>query len=75
VLYKLVNSVWNKEKLPHQWKEAIIAPVYKKSDKTDCNNYRGISQLSTSYNILLNILLPRLSPYTDEITGDYHCGF
>jgi hypothetical protein len=43
--------------------------------KTDCNNYCGISLLSTSYNILSNVLFSRLSPYIDEITGDHQCGF
>jgi hypothetical protein len=43
-IHKLINSVvWNKEELPDQWKESIILPVYKKGNKTDCNNYRGIS--------------------------------
>jgi hypothetical protein len=46
-IHKLINSVWNKEELPDQWKESIIVPVHKKGDKTDCNNYRGISLLST----------------------------
>jgi hypothetical protein len=72
---ELINSVWNKEKLPGQWKESIIVPVYKKGDKTDCNNYRGMSLLSTSYKILSNILLKRLSPYIDEIIGDHLCWF
>jgi hypothetical protein len=31
--------------------------------------------LSTSYKVLSNILLSRLIPYTDEITGDNQCGF
>jgi hypothetical protein len=33
-----INSVWNKEELPDQWKESIIVPIHKKRDKTDCNN-------------------------------------
>jgi hypothetical protein len=45
-IHKLVNSVWNKEKLHDQRKESIIVPVHKKGDKTDCNNCRGISLLS-----------------------------
>jgi hypothetical protein len=61
--------------LPDQWKESIIVPVYKKDDKTNCSNYRGISLLSTSFKILANILLSVLSPYVEEIIGDYHCGF
>jgi hypothetical protein len=54
--HKLINSVWNKEKLPDKWKESIIVPIHKQGDKTDCNNYRGISLLSTSYKMLSNIL-------------------
>jgi hypothetical protein len=75
VFHKLVNSIWNKEELPNQWKESIIVPIHKKGDKTDCKNYHGISLLSTSYKILSDILLSRLSPYTDEIIADHQCGF
>jgi hypothetical protein len=74
-IHKLINSVWNKEELPDQWKESIIVPVNKKGDKTACNNYPGISLQSTSYKLLLNILLSRLDPYRDEIIGDHQCGF
>jgi hypothetical protein len=38
-IHKLINSVWNKEELPKQWKDPIIVPIYKKGDKTDCSNY------------------------------------
>jgi hypothetical protein len=73
-IHKLVNYIWNKE-LPDQWKKSIIVPIYKKCDKTDCSNYNGISMISTSYKIVSNILLSRLSPHIDEITGDHQCGF
>jgi hypothetical protein len=75
VIHRLINSVWNKEELPDQWKESIIVPVHKKGDKTDCSNHRGISLLSTSYKMLSNILLSRLVPYIDEIIRDHQCGF
>ena len=45
-IHKLINSIWNKEELPEEWKESSIVPVYKKGDRTDCSNYRGISILS-----------------------------
>jgi hypothetical protein len=75
VIHKFITSIWNKEEMPDQWKESIIVPIHKIGDKTDCNNYRGISLLSASYKILSNILLMRLSPYMDEIIWDHHCGF
>jgi hypothetical protein len=53
--------------LPDQWKESIIVTIHKKGDKTGCSTYRGISLLSTSYNIIVGIILSRLSPYVDEI--------
>ena len=40
-----------------------------------CQQLRGISLLPTTYKILSNILLSRLSPYTEEIIGDHQCGF
>jgi predicted transcriptional regulator len=65
-VYKLINSIWNKEELPDQWKESIIPSIHKNSDKTGFNNYGGIS-LSTLYKILPNVLFSRLSPYIDEM--------
>jgi len=73
-VHKLIISVWNKEEFRDEWKESIIIPTYKKGDKTDCSNYRGISLLPTTYKILSSILLSRLTPYAEEITGD-QCEF
>jgi len=42
-IHKLIISIWNKKELPEEWKESIILPIYKKGDKTDCNNFRDIS--------------------------------
>ena len=74
-IHKLITSIWKKEKLPEEWKELNILPIHKKGDKTDCNNYRGITLLPTTYKILSNILLSRLIPYAKEIIGDHQCGF
>ena len=75
LIHKLIVSIWNKEELPEEWKVSIIVPIHKKEDKTDCNNYRGISLLPTTYKSLSNILLSRLTPYAEEIIGDHQCGF
>jgi hypothetical protein len=54
--------------MPNQWKKSITAPIYIKRDKLTANNC-GISLLSTSHNILSNILLSRLNPFTGAILG------
>jgi hypothetical protein len=74
-IHKLINYILYKEELPDRWKKSIIVPIHKKGDKTVCSNYRGISLISTSYKILSNILLSRISPYIDEIIGDHQCGY
>jgi len=63
------------EELPEEWKESIIVRNSKKGDKTDCSNYRGISLLPTTYKILSNILLSRLTPYAKEIIGNHQFDF
>jgi hypothetical protein len=62
-IHELIVSIWNKE-----WKESITLPIYKKDDKTDCSNHRGISLLPTMYNILSNILPSKLTPNAEETT-------
>jgi hypothetical protein len=74
-IHKFIIAIWNKEELSEEWKESIIVPIHKKGDKTDCNNYRGILLLPTTYKILSNILLSRLIPYAEEIIGEHKGGF
>jgi hypothetical protein len=60
-LHKLINSIWNKEKLPDQCKESVIVNFSRRAMRL--RSYRGISLLSTSYSykILPSILLSSLS--------------
>ena len=69
-VHKLIISIWNKEALPEEWKESIIVLIHKQGHKTDCSNYTDIPLLPTTYQILSNILLSRLTPYAEEIIGD-----
>jgi hypothetical protein len=68
-IHILLRSVRSKEELPQQWKESTIITIFRKVDKTDCNNYRGIFLLSTAYKILSKIVLARLIPYVNEISA------
>jgi hypothetical protein len=65
----LIDSIWNKEELLEEWKDSIIATISLKGDKTESNNYRGISLLLIPYKRLSNILPSRLIPNTDDLIG------
>ena len=51
VIHKVINCIWKRKELPEEWKESIIVSIYKKGDKTDCNNCRGFRfcELSTVF--------------------------
>jgi hypothetical protein len=54
-IHKLINCIWNKEKLPEQWNKSIIIPAYKKGDKSECSNYRGPPLWSSGQKFWLQI--------------------
>ena len=37
----------------------------------NCQNYRGISLLNTTYKVLSNIILNTLKPYAKVIVGEF----
>lgn len=71
----LIIDIWETENIPDEWKEALIVPIFKKGDKHNCNNYRGISLLSTSYKVLSKIILKRIETYTDSLIEEHQSGF
>ena len=74
-IYELVRKIWKEEKIPEEWNETIIVPIYKKGDRDRCEIYRGIALGNAAYIILANIILRKIMPYIEKITGDYQNGF
>ena len=68
---ELVRQIWEEERIPEEWKETIIVPIYKKGDRNRCENYRGIVLGNATYKILAHIILEKIKPYITKITGDY----
>ena len=71
----LVNDVWSTGQVPQQWKDATIKFLHKKKDRSDCNNYRGISLVAHSGKVLRKMVASRLSNYCERILPEEQGGF
>ena len=74
-LHTIILKIWCEEHIPADMKDAMICTIFKKGDKTDCGNYRGISLLSIAGKILARILSNRLKPLAEELLPESQCGF
>jgi hypothetical protein len=52
-----------------------LREVYKKGDKLDCKNYRGICLLNVTYKVFDKILYDRLSSHANAAIHHYQAGF
>ena len=73
-IYKIICNIWNTETLPAQWNEGIICPIYKTGDRLNCNNYRPIMLLNTTYKIYAIVLNKRLSEIIENKVVDFQMG-
>jgi len=68
-------EIWEEEKVPKEWWDALLVPVLKKGDLTKCNNWRGISLLDIMGKLFGKILQRRLQELAEEVLSDSLCGF
>ena len=70
-IYSLLSKIWNEEVIPTDWRDGLLMPIFKKGNPGDCNNYRGIMLLNTTYKILASIIRKRLDKHVEEKIGEY----
>ena len=75
VIHKLCRQIWESEQIPNDWGKAVIVPIFKKKDKLDCANHRGISLLSLVGKVFCSIIHSRMKKKTEEILSESQAGF
>jgi len=61
--------------MPEEWEIGIICPMFKKGDRRECSNYRGITFLNITYKIFTCLIYNRLAKYSELTLGEYQVGF
>lgn len=74
-LHMALTKIWITERFPEHWTTAVIHPLHKKGDKSNPDNYRGISLLDCTYKILSKILYGRIKEQLEQELGEYQGGF
>src|SRR4029434_11093095 len=75
LLYSFFGRIWEEERTPTEWTEGYIVKLLKKGDRSNCNNYRGITLLSVPSKIFNRVILNRLQDAVDKRLRDQQAGF
>ena len=74
-LSRVIKVAWERGETPADWQTGVIVPLFKKGDKRDCSNYRGISLLSLPGKVYAKVLETRSRAMVESQIGDEQCGF
>jgi hypothetical protein len=74
-LHAVIQQAWTSNTLPRSWTEGVLCSVYKKGDKLDCKNYRGICLLNVTYKVFAKILYDCLLTHAKAAVQHYQAGF
>ena len=71
-LARLFNNILATEKMPEEWRQSILVPIFKnKGDAQSCNNYRGIKLISHSMKLWERVVEARLRREVDISEQQY----
>ena len=74
-LIEIIHLIWKTDKVPQEWKDLVLIPLFKKNDCLVCDNYYGILFLSIPGKVLANVLLGRLRPVIEPSLLEEQCSF
>ncbi len=74
-LLHIINTCWQKLKIPNTWKAAEVISIFKRGDKKNCENYRSISLLCTMYKVYARIVNAKIKAISEALLGEEQNGF
>ena len=75
-LHDLLCLCWNEGAIPQDMRDVKIITLSKnKGDRSDCNNYRGISLFSTVGKVVARVALIRIQLLAKRVYPESQCGF
>ena len=66
---------WLTENIPSEVRDSNITILFKKGDRSQCGNYRGISLLSVVGKVFADILLLRVKRIADKFYPQSQSGY
>lgn len=75
LLADVCKKAWTEKRVPCDWQVGVIVPIYKKGDRMNCQNYRGITLLSIAGKVYERIIEKRLRKYVESDIADSQSGF
>jgi hypothetical protein len=71
----LLKLCWELCKILKKWTKAKVISLFKKENRSKCNNYRGISLLNAGYKIYTKIINKGLTNISDVLISEKQNGF
>ena len=74
--HEILCLCWSEGEVPQDMRDANVMTLYKnKGDRSDSNNYRGISLLSIAGKVFACVVLKRLQTLAEQVYPESQCGF
>jgi hypothetical protein len=74
-LLQFLSNIQRKNCIPNEWRNAVISPIFKKIERREPQNYRGICIHNTCCKIYSTILNMKLQNYSQVFMTETQNGF
>ena len=74
MLMELVSDV-AEGRVPADWSDAVLVPIPKKGDLSQCDNWRGIALLDVVGKVVARVIQGRLQKLAEDELPESQCGF